>query len=199
MSCFEHTMLVLDCSAVENDPVVSFACLCHDLGKRVTYHLYSNLHGHEEAGVPAITVLCEQYRVPTEYRNAAIMAALYHTKIHNIYELRPTTIVDLLDKIGAFHSRTNLNRLLSVCLYDSKGRGEPVCNDEYNNHLYINALVDYLSTLDTKEIAKAAMDSGKRGPLVGDSIRQARIAMIKKFKTDNIGKYKDTNEKRRHT
>lgn len=199
MSCFEHTMLVIDSAAVAQDPVVTFACLCHDLGKRPVYDLYSKLHGHEEAGVPRINALCDRFRVPTEYRCAAVMAAMYHTKIHNVYELKPTTIVDMLDKIGAFHSRTNLNRLLLVCLHDSKGRGEPVCHDVYNNHLYVNALVDFLCTLDTKAIAKNAIDSGKRGPMVGAAIRSVRIAMVKKFKNENIHKYKEIDEKRRHT
>lgn len=199
MSCFEHTMLVTDSAASTHDPVVVFACLCHDLGKRPVYDLYGKLHGHEDAGIPRITALCERFKVPTEYRNAAILAAKYHTKIHNVYELKPTTIVDMLDKIGAFHSRTNLNRLLLVCLHDSNGRGEPVCNDVYNNHLYVNALVDFICTLDTKAIAKKAILSGKSGPLIGAEIRAARIAMIKQFKTNQIHKYKETDEKRRHT
>ena len=61
-------------------PAVVFAVLVHDLGKALTPQDELPQHkGHEAAGVPLIRQLAERLRVPTEFRDLALLVSRFHT------------------------------------------------------------------------------------------------------------------------
>jgi len=179
MSCFEHTMLVLAESVTSQDPLVSFACICHDLGKKVVFEKYGKLHGHEEAGVAVINSFCDRFRVPNEYRSVAIMAALYHSKIHNIRSLRATTIVDMFVNTGAIRDPSTFKRMLQVCYHDAMGRGGD--RREYDNHLYTEFLLNGIISMDIKSISADAISKGMKGEQIGKYIRDKRVFHMKQL------------------
>jgi tRNA nucleotidyltransferase (CCA-adding enzyme) len=119
-----HVMLALQC-AVRLDATipVRFAVLVHDLGKAKTpRNLWPSHHGHEEAGVALIETLAARLRVPKEHTELAILTARHHGLVHRALELKPATILGLLEKTDAVRRPDRFRSLLLACEADARGR-----------------------------------------------------------------------------
>ena len=119
-----HTLMVLDQAArMSPDPKVRFAALVHDLGKGTTPPAEWPSHrGHEERSVALIDALCERLRVPGDYRDLSVIVARYHGNVHRAFELRPKTILEILEKTDAFRRPERFSQALLACEADSRGR-----------------------------------------------------------------------------
>ena len=119
-----HTLMVLDQAArMSQDPKVRFAALVHDLGKGTTPPAEWPSHrGHEERSVALIDALCERLRVPGDYRDLSVIVARYHGNVHRAFELRPKTILEILEKTDAFRRPERFSQALLACEADSRGR-----------------------------------------------------------------------------
>jgi tRNA nucleotidyltransferase (CCA-adding enzyme) len=119
-----HTMLVVDqAAALSEDPVVRFAALTHDLGKGLTPHEEWPRHrGHEERGVALIDGLCERLRAPNRFRALAGIVARLHGKVHRAEELKPGSVLKLLEDADAFRRPERFAQCLLACEADYRGR-----------------------------------------------------------------------------
>jgi tRNA nucleotidyltransferase (CCA-adding enzyme) len=119
-----HTLLVIDYAASRNHPLsVRFSALTHDLGKAATPPEEWPRHiGHEERSGPLLEALCERLRVPSECRDLAVLVALYHLQVHRAEELKPSTVVKLLEKTDAFRRPDRFALMLDACECDYRGR-----------------------------------------------------------------------------
>ena len=119
-----HIMLVVDYAASRHYPLpVRFAALTHDLGKGLTpRELWPSHNGHEAKAGALVEQLCERLRVPTECRDLARLAARHHGEIHRAQELRPATIVKLLEQCDALRRPERFGQLLDACACDFHGR-----------------------------------------------------------------------------
>lgn len=192
MSCFKHTMLVVDYASKHyNDPEVTFAALMHDLGKKPTYDLYGNAHGHELAGLPLINSFCDKWKVPNSYRNLALLVCEYHTKVHGCMGrstndwMRPKSIMKLFEDTGALRNQSRFQKLLKACVADAKGRGngsEQISefeNKPYHQYDYLLECLNAASSLDTSLLSNKLLTEGKSGITIGEVIRQERIKLIR--------------------
>ena len=119
-----HTLMVLDQAVLlSSEPKVRFAALVHDLGKGTTPRAEWPSHrGHEERSVALIESLCARLRVPTEYRDLGVIVARYHGNVHRAFELRPKTVLEMLQKADAFRRPERFAQALLACEADSRGR-----------------------------------------------------------------------------
>jgi tRNA nucleotidyltransferase (CCA-adding enzyme) len=119
-----HTLLVLDQAALLSaDTKVRFAALVHDLGKGATpREEWPSHRGHEERSVALIQSLSERLRLPGEYRELSILVARYHGNVHRAFELRPATVLEILEKTDAFRRPERFTQMLLACEADSRGR-----------------------------------------------------------------------------
>jgi tRNA nucleotidyltransferase (CCA-adding enzyme) len=119
-----HTLMVLDqAAALSADARVRFAALVHDLGKGTTPREQWPRHvGHEERSVALIEALCARLRSPGEYRELGIIVARYHGNAHRAFELRPHTLLDMLEKTDAFRRAERFTQALLAFEADSRGR-----------------------------------------------------------------------------
>src|SRR6202167_4292875 len=119
-----HTLMVLDQAALLSpDTKVRFAALVHDLGKGTTpREEWPSHRGHEERSVSLIEALAERLRLPSDYRDLAIIVARYHGIVHRAFELRPATILDFLERADAFRRSERFAQALLACEADSRGR-----------------------------------------------------------------------------
>jgi tRNA nucleotidyltransferase (CCA-adding enzyme) len=170
-----HAMLVLDMAArLSPDPEVRFAALCHDLGKGTTpAAIWPSHHGHEERSVELLEGVCDRLRVPSRHRDLARIAARYHGLVHTLDELRPATILGLLEGADAFRRPARFRQMLTACEADFRGR------TGYSERLYpqgetLRRLLDAAAAVDLGAIA-AATEPG----LIPQRVRRARIAAIR--------------------
>lgn len=172
-----HTLLVLDQAArLSPDPVTRFAALTHDLGKGLTPpEEWPRHRGHERLGIPALTTLCQRLRIPNAYQRLAEKVMRYHGVCHRALELRASTVVDLLDRIGAFRRHyVSLEPFLLACEADSKGR------PGFEQRPYPQA--DWLRAAQSSALAvstHALVEQGLRGAAFGQALRQLRIAAVR--------------------
>ena len=119
-----HVMLVVDWSARQGEPLpVRFAALTHDLGKGLTPpELWPKHHGHEAAGVALVRALAERLRLPAEVRDLAILVARDHGNAHRTLELRPSTLVELLERCDALRRPERFELFIAACACDFHGR-----------------------------------------------------------------------------
>ncbi len=170
-----HCLMVLDQAAKLSDlPEVRFAALTHDLGKAVSPK--DNLphhHGHEKKGLLILQKMCQRLRVPTHFKQLALLVTEYHTHCHKINELNPATIIDLLQKLGAFKSQKTLEHFVLACEADAKGR-TGFENIDYVQAQKLKQLARLANEIDTTTV----LNSGLQGERIGQAIRQLRIAKI---------------------
>jgi tRNA nucleotidyltransferase (CCA-adding enzyme) len=119
-----HVMLVVDWAARQGMSLpVRFAALTHDLGKGVTPpDLWPKHHGHEARSVDLVRALCERIRVPADCRELAVAVARDHGIAHRALELRPGTVVELLERVDAFRRPERFEAFLQACESDFRGR-----------------------------------------------------------------------------
>ncbi len=119
-----HTLMVLDQAALlSSDSKLRFAALVHDLGKGTTpREEWPGHRGHEERSVALIEALAERLRLPSEYRELAVIVARYHGNVHRAFELRPNTVLEILERADAFRRPERFAQALLACEADSRGR-----------------------------------------------------------------------------
>jgi tRNA nucleotidyltransferase (CCA-adding enzyme) len=170
-----HVMLSLACAATLGAPgAVRFAALTHDLGKaRTPREHWPSHHGHEEAGVPLIEALCERLKVPNAYRELAILAARYHTVVHRAAELKPATVLGLLENCDAFRRPERFAQLLLACEADARGRTGRE-QEPYPQATYLKAALTAAAAVALTEEERR----GLSGAAIGEALRRRRLAAI---------------------
>jgi tRNA nucleotidyltransferase (CCA-adding enzyme) len=119
-----HVMMVLDYAASQHYSLpVRFAALTHDLGKGTTPKAVLPRHiGHEDRSVNLLRDVCTRLRVPNDCKELAHIVAKYHGKVHQVDEMRPDTLVRLLQDTDAFRQPERFREFLRACECDSRGR-----------------------------------------------------------------------------
>jgi tRNA nucleotidyltransferase (CCA-adding enzyme) len=170
-----HTMMVLDQAALLSaDTKVRFAALVHDLGKATTPHSEWPGHkGHEERSVALIETLCDRLKLPGEYRDLSVIVARYHGNVHRAFELRPNTILGILEKVDAFRRAERFTQALIACEADSRGR-LGLENNPYPQRQYLQAARDAAATV--KPTPEDLADNA--GPLIAERVHQRRLKAI---------------------
>ncbi|KTD79344.1 multifunctional CCA addition/repair protein [Legionella waltersii] len=173
-----HTLMTLQAAVgLSADPIVRFAALVHDLGKALSpMSEWPKHHEHEERGVAVIQQLCARLRIPNDYRDLAKMVSRYHLLVHRVSELRPTTIIKVLDEVDVFRRPTLLNKLLMACQADAQGRGFEVHYPQTKRWQDI-----YAECVKVKP--DRFIDQGHEGIAIKEAMRQQRIAHIEQMMT----------------
>ena len=177
-----HTMMVIEqATKLSVDPQVRFAALVHDLGKAVTPKEILPSHtGHEKGGLAIIDALCERLRVPKKYRSLALVVAEYHLHMHKMFELKASTVFNMLHKTRALMDDERAKQVALCCIADARGR------TGFENRAYEQAdlfleFQQAAKAVDAGAIA-AEFDDPQR---IQEAIRAARIIAIKKVQKDS--------------
>ncbi len=175
-----HTLKALQVAcSLSDDTEVRFATLCHDLGKaesdpdNLPHH-----HGHEKRGIKLVKQLCRRLKTQNSYKDLAMLASEFHTHCHRIEELKPATIFDFLNRLGAFKKTELLKKFLLVCTADSRGRSGFETR-EYKQADLVYELAVAAQQVDVSNLQK----QGYSGPELGEQIRQTRIKIIAEEKS----------------
>jgi tRNA nucleotidyltransferase (CCA-adding enzyme) len=169
-----HVMMALDLAAREHAPLpVRFALLVHDLGKGTTPPSEWPRHlAHEQRGVPLIDALCSRLRVPSECHDLARLVARFHTDIHRALELRPTTVLKVIEASDGLRRPERFALVLQACELDARGRlgleGRP-----YPQRVLMQAALDAARAIDAGAIARASARER-----IAEDVRQARLDAV---------------------
>ncbi|MCW8825278.1 MAG: multifunctional CCA addition/repair protein [Gammaproteobacteria bacterium] len=170
-----HVMMVLEQAArLSDDLKVRFAALVHDLGKGTTPESEWPRHiAHEDRGVMLVEQLCERLRVPKDFRDLAVLVTRYHGLYHRAAELKPNTMLKLLQNLDLFRRPERLEQFLSACEADSRGR-TGFESLEYEQPDIIRNAFKAASAVDSK----AVIADGFSGKEIGIELSRRRSIAI---------------------
>lgn len=177
IDCGIHTMLVLDDAAQHDYPLeVRFSALTHDLGKGNTPADILPRHiGHEIRSVDLLRALCVRLRVTNECRDLGLLVARYHGNVHRAPELRPDTIVAILQSCDAWRRPERFMQLLQACASDARGRTGHE-QDAYPQADYLLRMLRATQAVNAGEIAQQCEDKNT----IADKVREARIMAVER-------------------
>ncbi len=175
-----HVLMALDqVTQMSNDPQLRFAVLTHDLGKAATPKQHWPSHrGHEALGVTLVDQLCQRYLVPKNYRRLARKTARYHLMVHIAFDLKPKTLLKLLEDLDAYRQPEDFERFLVACKADIRGR-KGLEHKPYPQADFMRRIYGATRKLSAKDIP-----GNIQGAEIGAAIRHLRtqtIASIKKM------------------
>lgn len=172
----EHVMRALQCAAQRGESLeVRFALLVHDLGKGTTPRDEWPRHiGHEGRSLPLIEALCERLRVPVACRELALAVAKWHTHVHRALELRPETLLKVLEQCDAFRRPERFDAMLRACECDARGR-LGFEDRSYPQAERMREAARAAAAVNTADIARSAPKPDQIRQLV----HQARLAAIR--------------------
>ncbi len=170
-----HVGLVLGAAAeLSAQPRVRFAALVHDLGKGTTPPSAWPKHlGHEGRGVQLIEQLADRLRVPNDFRDLALAVARDHGLCHRALELRPATVLELLERCDALRRPERFAEFLLACEADFRGRTGFETRPYPQAAFLREALATTLATGLTEQ-ERAGLD----GPAIGAHLRRKRLAAL---------------------
>lgn len=137
---------------LSSDPEVRFAALL--------YHL----------SVDEIKTLSDRYRVPTDYRDLAILASKHYEQYRAARELNAAELLGLLQSLDAFRREPRFRHFLLVC----KAISRALTQEQSQANRLIKAY-DAANSINIKEITQATQD----GQQIAAQILQKRLEAIR--------------------
>jgi len=176
-----HTMMVVDTAARLSPALeVRFAALTHDLGKGTTpTEILPSHHGHEARSVGLIEALCARLRAPRRFLDLARIVARYHGQVHKLDELRPATVLDLLEGADAFRRPERFDQMVSACEADFRGRGG-YADLPYPQGQRLRRVFAAVAAIDLRPVVSKAPHPAQ----VPELIRAARLAGVREALRD---------------
>lgn len=173
-----HVMLCLEQAALLSpSPEVRFAALVHDLGKGLSPKAnWPHHYGHEIQGLPVLERMCARLRVPNSFKSLAMQVMQYHTHCHRAFELRASTITDMLAALGAYKPNNKLPEFLLACEADAKGR-TGFEHSPYPQAGLLSGAAKQAASVDTSAILNGEL----KGADIGEAIRRLRIKAVAEF------------------
>ncbi|MFL0798026.1 MAG: multifunctional CCA addition/repair protein [Cellvibrionaceae bacterium] len=174
-----HTLMSLQqACALTESPEVRFAVLVHDLGKGTTPKEEWPRHiAHEARSEKLIKKLCQRLRIPNNYRDLACAVGFYHTQCHTALELKPATVLKLLNSLDAFRRPEKLQQFLLACRADAQGRTGKE-NVPYTQADYLLSAYQAAAAVETKPL----IEKGLSGKELGEALQKERIKQITQVK-----------------
>ena len=175
-----HTMMVLEqARRLSPELDVSFAALVHDLGKATTEKDKLPSHpGHELRGCKILRKLAKRLPVPRACRDLGLIVAEFHTHCHRALELKPTTIIKVLERTDAFRRPERFERFLTACEADARGR-TGLEEREYPQADFLRGAFAAAAAVDAASIA-----ADYQGADIAPAIREARACAVSSYCRD---------------
>ncbi len=168
-----HLLMVLRESArLTASARVRFAALVHDLGKGLTPADKLPAHtGHEAAGARLVRDMAERLRIPNDFRDLGALTARYHGLVHRALELRPGTILELLERADAFRRPDRFSEFLVACEADMRGR-KGLSDKPYTQADLLRSALAAASGVPTP------VSDGASGEEIGRQLKEGRLRAI---------------------
>jgi tRNA nucleotidyltransferase (CCA-adding enzyme) len=172
-----HTLLALRVAArLSSAEAVRFAVLTHDLGKATTpASLLPRHYGHERRSEQLLEELCGRLPVPNRFRELALHVARHHGIVHRADELKPRTVLQLIEESDALRQPERFEDLLLACEADMRGR----TGFEDRPYPQAERLRIALRAARGVDARRVQTERGVQGEALGRALREERLAAIK--------------------
>lgn len=179
IDCGIHTLMVLQRAAGLGLSLPErYAALLHDLGKAKTpSDILPKHHGHDLNGVEPVRQLNRRLRAPKSCAELAELVCRWHIVLHQVAQLKPSTVLDVLKKTDALRRPERFQTALNVCVADIQGR----LNFENAPYPQKQHWLDVLAAAQNVDAAAIAADCRRRNQAhrIAEAIDNARLQRIR--------------------
>ena len=174
-----HTLSVLEQAARHRQPLtVRWACLLHDLGKGLTPQDEWPRHiAHEHKGLKLIKAVNERFKAPRDCQELALLVGQYHTHGHRALELKPSTLLELLQSFDVFRRPQRFEEFIAACEMDARGR-KGLEERSYPQTDYLRGAAAAARAVAVQPL----LEKGFKGPELGEAIKRERLRALKVYK-----------------
>lgn len=175
----EHVLAVLrECAQYDQPLSVRWACLVHDVGKGETRKEdWPKHHAHEHLGLPLIDALNARFKVPRDCQEPARLVGEYHTHCHRALELRPTTVLELLQSFDVYRRPQRFEEFLAASEMDARGR-HGLEDRDYPQAEYLRGAAQAARAVAVQPL----LEKGYKGAELGEALKRERLNALKAYK-----------------
>jgi len=116
-----------------------------------------------------VRTLCSRYRIPTEYRDLALLRTRFQKDYQQVRELEAEAIVNLLQSVDAFRREERFEKFLTVCA---------ICLNQEDSAHWLRKCLEATKVIQVKKLIQPHWV----GSEIADRIKQARIDEISKIR-----------------
>ncbi|SEJ89441.1 multifunctional CCA addition/repair protein [Pseudomonas sp. NFR16] len=174
-----HVLSVLHQASLYHQPLsVRWACLLHDVGKALTPEEEWPRHiAHEQKGLKSIKAVNLRFKVPKECQELALLVGQYHTHGHRALELKPSTLLDLLQSFDVYRRPQRFEEFVVACEMDARGR-KGFEDRSYPQAEYLRGAAEAARQVAVQPL----LDKGYQGQELGEALKRERLDTLKVYK-----------------
>ncbi|QMV62768.1 multifunctional CCA addition/repair protein [Pseudomonas berkeleyensis] len=174
-----HVLSVLRQCAEHQQPLsVRWACLLHDVGKGLTPEADWPHHiAHEHKGLKLIQAINDRCKAPRDCAELALLVGEFHTHGHRAFELRPSTLLELLQRFDVFRRPQRFAEFVTACEMDARGR-KGLEQREYPQAAYLLGAAEIARQVAVKPL----LEKGFKGAELGEALNRERLKALKAYK-----------------
>ena len=177
-----HVLSVLRQCAEHDQPLnVRWASLLHDVGKGLTPEDEWPRHiAHEQKGLRLIQAINERCKAPRDCAELAMLVGEFHTHGHRALELRPSTLLELLQRFDVFRRPQRFAEFVAACEMDARGRLGLEQRD-YPQGAYLLGAAEAARQVPVKPL----LEKGFKGAELGEALNRERLKALKAYKAQH--------------
>lgn len=118
-----------------------------------------------------VVEMAARLKIPNDFRDLGVITARYHGVAHRAFELRPGTILRLLERLDGFRRPDRFREFLIACEADMRGRAGLSTTAYPQAELLDGALAA------ARNVATPAGE-GLTGEQIGQQLREARLRVV---------------------
>ncbi|MBA4245286.1 MAG: multifunctional CCA addition/repair protein [Pseudomonas sp.] len=178
-----HVLSVLRQCAEHDQPLsVRWACLLHDVGKGLTPEAEWPRHiAHEHKGLRLIQAINERCKAPRDCAELAMLVGEFHTHGHRALELRPSTLLELLQRFDVFRRPQRFAEFVAACEMDARGR-HGLEQRQYPQAAYLLGAAEAARQVPVKPL----LEKGLKGAELGEALNRERLRALKAYKAQHV-------------
>lgn len=179
----EHVLAVLrECAKYAQPLSVRWACLVHDVGKGETREEdWPKHHAHEHLGLPLIDAINTRFKVPRDCQELARLVGEYHTHCHRALELRPNTVLELLQSFDVYRRPQRFEEFLAASEMDARGR-HGLEDRDYPQAEYLRGAAQAARAVAVQPL----LEKGYKGAELGEALKRERLNALKAYKENHV-------------
>ena len=173
-----HVLSVLRQCAEHQQPLtVRWACLLHDVGKGLTPEAEWPRHiAHEHKGLKLIRAINQRCKAPKDCQELALQVGEFHTHGHRALELKPSTLLKLLQGFDVFRRPQRFEEFIAACEMDARGR-LGLEQRPYPQTDYLRAAMHAARAVAVQPL----LARGLQGAELGNALQEERLQAVQQF------------------
>ena len=124
-----------------------------------------------------IKAVNERFKAPRDCQELALLVGEYHTHGHRAFELKASTLLELLQRFDVYRRPQRFEEFIVACEMDAKGR-LGLEERPYPQADYLRGAAKAAQAVDIQPL----LAQGFKGPALGEALKRERLSALQAYK-----------------